>query len=71
MPGASVFMRRTNGVRRRNNRYSHNVPDRLLPGGFERAFNVLRIWSILAWRLWVMGGISIVFEHLRDDGTSD
>ena len=25
----------------------------------------------LARRLWVMGGISIVFEHLRDDGTSD
>ena len=25
----------------------------------------------LAWRLWVMGGISIVFEHLREDGTPD
>jgi hypothetical protein len=33
-------MRRTKGVRRRNNSYSHNLPDRRLPGGFERAFNI-------------------------------
>jgi hypothetical protein len=25
----------------------------------------------LARRLWVMGRVGILFEHLRDDGTSD
>ena len=35
------------------------------------SMSALRNGLCLARRLWVMGGISIVFEHLRDDGTSD
>ena len=30
-----------------------------------------RIVLSLTRRLWIMGRIGIVFEHLRDDGTSD
>jgi hypothetical protein len=37
----------------------------------DRGRGAVRIVLFLTRRLWIMGRIGIVFEHLSDDGTSD